>query len=213
VLEDAASSLLQLDPGFEKQRRPSSAKNDTSTAQEQLKAKGFLPIQWYGKCEADKVSMSTYPVPAGQGGMYGLVFDNTFSNHFSKTATFVLLTYPSNAPPHSTHHLQNLQGAPSGTSLSSLGKTQSPKLAAASDSVDSLQSHLAIGNSGSRGNSVMGRADSESGIALIIRGSCRRDGGSVDRDMHADSSLWISHHAHCRTTIVEIRRLSGVRSL
>jgi len=80
------------------------------------------------------------------------------------------LTYPSNAPPHSTHHLQNLQGAPSGTSLSSLGKTQSPKLAAASDSVDSLQSHLAIGNSGSRGNSVMGRADSESGIATYHTG-------------------------------------------
>jgi hypothetical protein len=125
-------------------------------------------VQWYGKCEADKVSMGTYPVPTGLGGMYGLVFDNTFSRQFSKTATFVLLTYPSNAPPHSTHHLQNTQGGVSGTNLSSLGKAlnQSPKIAAtASESVDSLQSHLAMGTNGSRGNSVMGRNESENGVA------------------------------------------------
>jgi hypothetical protein len=157
---------MQLDPGLEKHRRPSSAKNDASTAQEQLRAKGFLSIQWYGKCEADKVSMGTYAVAKGHGGMYGLVFDNTFSMAFSKTATFVLLTYPSNAPPHSTYHLQKLQGAPSGSTLSSLGRSQSPRLGdAASESVDSLQSHLAIGTNGSRGNSVFGRTDSENGIA------------------------------------------------
>ena len=113
------------------------------------------------------MSMGTYPVPVGQGGMYGLVFDNTFSRQFSKTATFVLLTYPSNAPPHSTHHLQNTQGGTSGTGLSSLGKVlnQSPKITAtASESVDSLQSHLGMGTSGSRGNSVMGRNESENGV-------------------------------------------------
>ena len=112
------------------------------------------------------MSMGTYAVPAGHGGMYGLIFDNTFSKQISKTATFVLLTYPSNAPPHSTHHLQNLQSVSSLASLTSLGKTQSPKLAAsASESVDSLQSNLAIGNSGSRGTSVQGRLDSENGTA------------------------------------------------
>jgi hypothetical protein len=128
AVEETQVPLMQLDPGLEKHRRPSSAKNDASTAQEQLRAKGFLSIQWYGKCDADKVSMGTYAVAKGHGGMYGLVFDNTFSMAFSKTATFVLLTYPSNAPPHSTYHLQKLQGAPSGSNLSSLSRSQSPRL-------------------------------------------------------------------------------------
>jgi oxysterol-binding protein-related protein 3/6/7 len=102
--------------------------------------------------------MGTHAVSPGHGGMYGLLFDNTFSKAISKTATFVLLTYPSNAPPHATHHLQGALGAAT--------KNQSPKLSAtASESVDSLQSHLAPGNSGSRGNSVMGRTESHDGLA------------------------------------------------
>lgn len=164
-LEDASTSLLQLDQGLDKLRRPSTSKNDASTAQEQLRAKGFISIQWYGKCEADKVSMGTYPVPAGHGGMYGLIFDNTFSKQFSKTATFVLLTYPSNAPPHTTHHLSNLPPSMSSTGISSSAKGLSPNLGpSASDSVDSLQSHLGLAN-GSRGGSVLGRNGSENGLA------------------------------------------------
>jgi hypothetical protein len=101
--------------------------------------------------------MGTYAVPPGQGGMYGLIFDNTFSKQLSKTATFVLLTYPTNAPPHSTHHM---------ASVGLGGKNSSPKLGAtASESVDSLQSHLAGGSGRSRGNSVVGRNDSEQVIA------------------------------------------------
>jgi hypothetical protein len=167
VLEDAATTLLQLDPSIEKQRRPSNSRNDSlSTAQDQLKAKGFIAIQWFGKCEADKVSMGTYAVAAGHGGMYGLVFDNTFSKQLSKTATFVLLTYPSNAPPHSTHHLQSLPGSMTTTGIGHTGKNQSPKLGAtASDSVDSLQSHLGAGTNGSKVNSVLGRTESENGLA------------------------------------------------
>jgi len=144
-----------------KTRRPSSTRNDSGTAQELLKSKGFIPINWHGKCEADKVSLGTYAILPGQGGMYGLVFDNTFSKTTSKTATFVLLTYPSNAPPNTTHHL--LQGAPGAMSSAiNIGnKGQSPRLGAtASDSVDSLHSHLA--GSGSRGTSVAGRGDTES---------------------------------------------------
>jgi hypothetical protein len=176
IPENASSSpLLQHDVGGERSRRPSSArndKNDQSTAQDQLRAKGFLPKHWYGKCEADKVSMGTYAVSAGQGGMYGLVFDNTFSKTVSKTATFVLLTYPTNAPPHSTHHsLQNVPPVSSGTSLASLGKNQSPKLGAtAADSVDSLHSHLAMGQTQSKSNSILDRAESESGTATSHTG-------------------------------------------
>ncbi|KAH7419902.1 Oxysterol-binding protein-domain-containing protein [Cadophora sp. MPI-SDFR-AT-0126] len=162
--DDAPTALSHLEPSLEKQRRASSARNDASTAQDQLRAKGFIAIQWYGKCEADKVSMGTYAVLPGNGGMYGLVFDNTFSKQISKTATFVLLTYPSNAPPHATHHQQAAPGSMSTTGIGSIGKNSSPNLGAtASDSVDSLQSHLAVGNSGSRGNSVAGR-ESDNGV-------------------------------------------------
>ena len=138
--------------------------NDNSTAQEQLKAKGFILVNWYGKCEADKVAMDTYAVLKGNGGMYGLVFDNTFSKQFSKTATFVLLTYPSNTPPHSTHHPQ--QGGILGASLSSNNARTSPKVTAvASDSVESLQSHLAMGRHTSQAHSVMSRTGSENGAS------------------------------------------------
>jgi hypothetical protein len=110
--------------------------------------------------------MGTYAVASGHGGMYGLVFDNTFSRQISKTATFVLLTYPSNAPPHATHHQQNIPTSMSATGIGSGGKNSSPKLGAtASESVDSLQSHLAIGANGSRGNSVLGRNDIDNGLA------------------------------------------------
>ena len=86
-------------------------RKDAGTAQTQLSSKGFIPVRWHGKCEADRVSMGTHDVLRGQGGMFGLVFDNTFSKQTSKTATFVLLTYPIGAPPQTAHHLPNLGGA------------------------------------------------------------------------------------------------------
>ncbi|XXH03425.1 hypothetical protein Hte_009827 [Hypoxylon texense] len=130
------------------------AKKDASTAQEQLASKGFIPIKWHGKCEADKVSMGTYDVLKGQGGMFGLIFDNTFSKQTSKTATFVLLTYPTGAPPQGAHHLPNLQaGSHATTSKTSLGK-HSPHIGAAADSTDSLQSQ--------RAKSAAGRSDAVS---------------------------------------------------
>ncbi|KAJ8059682.1 hypothetical protein OCU04_011330 [Sclerotinia nivalis] len=160
--DDAVHSMQSLD--HSSQRRLSAttdSRNDSSTAQEQLKAKGFILVEWCGKCEADKVSMGTFAVPVGHGGMYGLVFDNTFSKQISKTATFVLLTYPSNAPPHSTH-LQKLQGL-DGTHAQ-IGRKPSPNLpAAASESVESLQS-TAMGRGASR-SSMMSRNDSENGFS------------------------------------------------
>lgn len=79
--------------------------------------------------------------------MFGLVFDNTFSKQTSKTATFVVLTYPTGAPPQTAHHLPNLQAGPiASASKTSLGKHNSPRLGAVgSDSVDSLHSHKTSG--------------------------------------------------------------------
>ena len=45
--------------------------------------------------------MGHYDVASGEEGMYALVFDNTQSRQFGKTVTFVLMTYPTNAPPAS----------------------------------------------------------------------------------------------------------------
>lgn len=88
------------------------------------------------------MSMGTYEVGQGQNGMYGLVFDNTFSKQTSKTATFVILTYPTGAPPQTANHLPNLQlpqGHGSQTSLAKYGNMQGDGITSASS--DSLHSH------------------------------------------------------------------------
>lgn len=118
-------------------RGGSTSRNDKTFVAEKLSAIGLKQVHWVGKCEADKVSMGTWDVPEGEGGMYGLVFDNTFSKTVSKTATFVLMTYPTNAPPKSGHHMhyaQNLAGA----SSISLGAKSSPGLGPVADSSESL---------------------------------------------------------------------------
>lgn len=94
----------------------SASRNASSTAAEKLKSIGLKPISWYGTCEPNKVSMGTYDVPLNEEGMYALVFDNTFAKQLSKTATFVLLTYPTNAPPQSSHHMRHVLGPSSGSS-------------------------------------------------------------------------------------------------
>ncbi len=103
-------------------RGASTTRNDRSIVHEKLSAIGLKQVQWHGKCEADQVSMGTYAVPPGEGGMYGLVFDNTFSKTVSKTATFVLMTYPTAAPPKSGHHMHYAQ-AMAGGSTTSLPKS------------------------------------------------------------------------------------------
>ncbi|KAI1201006.1 Oxysterol-binding protein-domain-containing protein [Nemania serpens] len=132
------------------------AKKDASTAREQLASKGFILVKWHGKCEADKVSMGTHDITAGQGGMFGLIFDNTFSKQLSKTATLVILTYPTGAPPQGAHYLPNVQTAP-GTagSRTSLGKPSPSLGTVAADSSESLHSHGA----GETPMSSAGRSD------------------------------------------------------
>lgn len=90
-------------------------RQNASTVIEKLRAIGLKPIQWIGKCEADKISQGTYDVPPHEGGNYALVFDNTFSKQTAKTATFVLLTYPTGMPPHSAHQVVHHSQAAAGT--------------------------------------------------------------------------------------------------
>ena len=94
------------------------SKNASSTAIEKLKSSGLKLILWYGTCEANKVSTGTYGVPKDEGGSYALVFDNTFAKSFAKSATFVLLTYPTDHPPESSYHKHHLQGGSSESATS-----------------------------------------------------------------------------------------------
>lgn len=112
-------------------------RNENSLVVDKLKSLGIKSVAWHGKCEADKVTMGKYDVVEGEGGMYGLVFDNTFSKQVSKTATFVLMTYPTATPPKSGNNLLPSQ------SLAGTGAKGSPGLKGiGGDSTDSLPQSL-----------------------------------------------------------------------
>jgi oxysterol-binding protein-related protein 3/6/7 len=111
-------------------------RNEASAALEKLQNIGLKQVAWFGRCDADKVSMGRYDVPAGEGGMYGLLLDNTFSKQTSKTIHFVMMTYPTNAPPKSgaLHYSQAFSTGGGGT----VSKNHSPSLQPVSDSHESL---------------------------------------------------------------------------
>ncbi|KAI4925375.1 hypothetical protein J4E85_007254 [Alternaria conjuncta] len=122
ALVESGPGTPTLEPPTTRGRGASTSRNDRTVVLDKLAAIGLRQVHWHGKCEADLVSMGTYDVPPGEGGMYGLVFDNTFSKTVSKTATFVLMTYPTNAAPKSGHHMHYAQ-AMAGASTTSLPKS------------------------------------------------------------------------------------------
>ncbi|KAH7135394.1 Oxysterol-binding protein-domain-containing protein [Dendryphion nanum] len=140
TFEGSGPPTPALDVPTTRGRGQSTSRNDRTFVFEKLSAIGLKQVQWSGKCEADKVSLGTYDVPDGGGGMYGLVFDNTFSKTVSKTVTFVLMTYPTNAPPKTGHHMHYAQ-ALAGASSTSLGKG-SPISGPVADSSESLPRDL-----------------------------------------------------------------------
>lgn len=80
-----------------------------STVVDKLTGIGLKQVAWLGKCEADRITQGGHDVEGNEGGNYALVFDNTFSKQISKTATLVLLTYPTKHPPQfgaQIHHSQ-----------------------------------------------------------------------------------------------------------
>lgn len=114
--------------GEKTKRRGSVAKNDRDAIVEKLQNIGLRCVDWIGNCEADKVSMGTYDIPHGQDGTYGLVFDNTFSKTVSKTATFVLMTHPTNAPPKNKALATPYSQTAAAASTTSFDVTKSPRL-------------------------------------------------------------------------------------
>ena len=118
-----------------------SSRSASSTATEKLKSIGLKPIWWYGTCDANRVSTGTYDVPPNEGGMYALVFDNTFAKSFAKSATFVLLTYPTKSPPQANHHMHHIQGSSNESSTSlkdSLNTRKTPLKRGSSESFSQL---------------------------------------------------------------------------
>ncbi|KAK3115670.1 Oxysterol-binding protein 3 [Teratosphaeriaceae sp. CCFEE 6253] len=118
-------------------RGGSMGRSEESTAVVKLEAIGLKKVVWAGKCEADKVAMGRYDVLEGEGGTYGMVFDNTFSRNTSKTVHFVLMTHPTSAPPKSGHHLHYSQ-AFAAKSTSTIGKGYSSSLQPITDSNEDL---------------------------------------------------------------------------
>ena len=122
---------------------------------EKLQKIGLTCVAWIGRCEADKATEGSYDVPDGKSGMYGLVFDNTFSKQTSKTVMFVLMTYPTKMPPRTGQDTYpgrvvptaavQAGGAGGASSIAGLGaggaaepRTNSPRLSGGPDSSDSL---------------------------------------------------------------------------
>jgi 5-oxoprolinase (ATP-hydrolysing) len=148
------------------------------------------------------VSVGTYDVT--QGGMFGLVFDNTFSKQTAKTATFVLLTYPTGAPPQTARHLPNLQAGPAASaSRSSLGNhSNSPRMgAAASGSVDSLHSH---GAQRSRALSSATRSDagvpSSYHVGVLLKRRRKKGQGYANRFFSLDYTTCTLSYYHNRNS-------------
>lgn len=96
----------------------------SSAAVEKLKSIGLKLIYWHGTCEANQVTSGKHSVAEKEGGMYALVFDNTFAKSFSKTATFVLLTYPTDNAPQSAHQVHHFQSTSSGSLTASRAKSK-----------------------------------------------------------------------------------------
>lgn len=138
---DTIGSSQHLPPTPELEEVPSKearrASVSTGNVIEKLQAIGLKSVAWTGRCEADRVTVGRYDVPDGEEGMYGMVFDNTFSKQTSKTVNFVLMTHATNTPPKSGHHLHYSQ-AFSGGSTATLGKGTSPSLRPLNDSSESL---------------------------------------------------------------------------
>ncbi|KAG8529430.1 uncharacterized protein KY384_006067 [Bacidia gigantensis] len=132
----------RLSPG-DGQIDVTSSHHASSKAADKLESVGLRLVQWYGTCDPNRVNTGTYDVPQSEGGMYALVFDNTFSKQHSKKATFVLLTYPTKSPPQTsslTHHNQSVGAASSVNLKDSL---EQKKTTSSNDSIPQLKASKA----------------------------------------------------------------------
>ena len=128
--------------------KPNDAAAESSTSQatgsaavQKLQGIGLKLVFWQGHCDANIVTTGTFDVLKGEGGMYALLFDNTFAKQYSKTATLVLRTYSTDSAPQIAHHIQT-NAAGSSQSLKIKPIKSRPKLQADQTSSDSVPTAL-----------------------------------------------------------------------
>lgn len=62
--------------------------NNNCTIEERLAKSGLDKVCWHGRCTSDEQVQGQHDVEDGQGGIFALVFDNTFSKNTAKTVLF-----------------------------------------------------------------------------------------------------------------------------
>ena len=179
-------------PAFEVQASPviqpvdasqdlSTSQNTSSQAIEKLKALGWKLVSWHGVCEAGQVSSGKYDVSKEEGGMYALVFDNTFAKSYSKTATFWLSTVPLTAGRTSGNQIQYIQGG--NNSNLSLKSAQRPNLEVgqrrSSESIGAAGSTPVETRTPSRGLEGVGGSAGSSFYTGILKKKRRRRGNQI----------------------------------
>ena len=148
-------------------------------------------------------------MPKDEGGMYALVFDNTFAKQFSKNVTFVLLTYPTESPPQQNHHTRHIQSPASTACLQNgLAPRKGPLQRDSSDSI--LQAGLKTPDLPSNKSSAVynqhGRA-SESSIAsnfftgVLQKRRRKKHQGYARRFFSLDYSSSTLSYYHSRNTL------------
>ncbi|MCJ1442543.1 MAG: hypothetical protein MMC23_003039 [Stictis urceolatum] len=199
-------------PGLKAEGSDAFSRDAPSVAVEKLKSIGLKLVNWHGTCEANQVTTGTYNVAKTEGGMYALVFDNTFAKQFSKTATFVLLTYPTNAAPQQNHQIRGVQGGVAGSSQtkSIRHKKSRPKLGADAGqprSSDSLPTHSLFHDGANSdflaGSKDLGESTTSSNFytGILQKRRRKRHQGYARRYFSLDFSSSTLSYYHNRNTV------------
>ena len=144
--------------------------------------------------------------------MYALVFDNTFAKSFAKSATFVLLTYPTGSPPQSNHHMHHEQGG-SSESATSLKDISNPKKVALKRESSDPASQIGSSNSASQRGSDeckhrrRGASEVKSGsnffTGVLLKKRRKKNQGWARRFFSLDyTSSTLSYYQNSRTQAV-----------
>ena len=144
--------------------------------------------------------------------MYALFFDNTFAKSFAKSATFVLLTYPTGSPPQSNHHMHHIQGG-SSESATCLKDISNPKKVAlkreSSDPASQIGSSSSASQRGSdeckhrrRGASEV-KSGSNFFTGVLLKKRRKKNQGWARRFFSLDyTSSTLSYYQNSRTQAV-----------
>ncbi len=143
--------------------------------------------------------------------MYALVFDNTFAKSFAKSATFVLLTYPTGSPPQSNHHIHHIQGGSpeNGTVKDTSNAKKVPIKREASDTAAQISSSNAATHRGSDEcrNKQQGEIERNSGskffTGVLQKKRRKKNQGWARRFFSLDyTSFTLSYYQNRRTQAV-----------